>query len=70
MIAMSQDESNSFWTISCSADNFNQFFNSAIERIPKEIGLTVKDAMDSFVGGSRVLSVDDEDWPGNQPCSQ
>lgn len=68
-----QFSKNSAWSIACSDHCFADFkFRYAVDvvRVPAVEGLTVKDAVESFVfEDKRISSIDQVTWPNNQPCA-
>ena len=63
----------SMWSISCSwhaGMSFDEEYGSDLQRVPKEHGLTIKDAVEKFVLHDQKLeAVDIRPWPANTPCA-
>lgn len=68
-----QFSKNSAWSIACSAHCYADFkirYAVDVVRVPAVEGLTVKDAVESFVfEDKRISSVDKVTWPNNEPCA-
>lgn len=63
---------NSVWSISCSQHGYaydDNFYDSPLQRIPGETGLSVRGALLGFVRGERVAAWDEGAWPSNGPCA-
>ena len=63
----------SIWTISCCEHSYacyGNFYNVSRQKVPQLTGSTVADAIDRFVfHRERVVIVDEQTWPGNEPCA-
>lgn len=61
------------WSISCSNHVYtskDKFYDIDSERIPANVGMTVRDAIEQFVFHDKFISVvDNTTWPHNQPCA-
>ena len=63
----------SIWTISCCQHSYacyHNFYNVSSQKIPENTGSTVAEAIDRFVfHNERVVLVDQDPWPKNEPCA-
>ena len=65
---------NSCWSIGCSNHVYaciDAFYDSKSDKVPGEIGLTVKEAVEKYVftKGERIIATDVQPWPKNKACS-
>ena len=63
----------SMWSISCcwhAGMSFDEEYGSSLQKVPKDTGLTIKDAVEKFVfENKRLEAVDIKSWPHNTPCA-
>lgn len=63
----------SFWTISCCQHSYAcyaGFYNVTTQKVPSLTGSTVAQAIERFVfNDERVVIIDNDPWPSNQPCA-
>jgi hypothetical protein len=61
------------WNIACSWHAvvfFDEFYESPLQRVPKETGSTMQTAIYKYVfEGKKVFDIDNLAWPANSPCA-
>ena len=61
------------WSISCSwhaTALFDKFYESPLQKVPEEIGLTMQEAAFKFIfEREKIVSIDVEPWPSNKACA-
>jgi hypothetical protein len=61
------------WSIACSWHAvvfFDNFYQSPLQKVPMENGLTMQEAIYQYVfAGNKVLNIDVQPWPSNTPCA-
>lgn len=67
------ENGHSYWTIGCCQHSyacFADFYNVTSQKVPQMTGSTVAEAIDRFVfKNERVVIIDKDPWPANQPCA-
>lgn len=65
---------NSAWTISCikhTGAYLDQYYDGDDYKVPQLTGTTMKEAIEDFVlRNKRVVTIDEVDYPDNEPCAR
>ena len=67
-----ESRGHSLWVSSCSHHsgmNLTEIYDEPTQLVPGGTGITMREAVETFAEGRRVVRKDEQPWPSNMACA-